>query len=70
MDTRAGCSIEPMLSLWTKVLRWSSVMEAKERQGENWYHTLGKPRIRQKNTILDKGLSDKATRSILPDIVV
>lgn len=54
-----------MLSLWTKVLRWSSVMEAEERQVENQYPTLGKPRIRQKNTVLDK-----ATCTILPDTFV
>lgn len=68
VDTWAGCSIGRMLSLWTKVLRWSSVTEAEERQVESQYPTLGKRRIRQKNTVLDKGRSNKVTCTIFPDI--
>lgn len=41
MDTRADCSIESMLSLWTKVLRWSTVMEMKEMKNQN-------PRVAEK----------------------
>lgn len=41
VDTRAGCSIEPKLSLWTKVLTWPSETEAKGRKNQN-------PRVAEK----------------------